>query len=86
MVMCSIQDTVAEYFMPPQCFQSEAQARRSFGDAVNSGEGDFSRHPEDFVLVLLGEFCPDDGSVEVASHIQVLCTGASLRTPKSEVK
>lgn len=65
MVMCSIRDKKAAAWLNPMFFLSEGQAVRSFSDAVNEGQGDIGKHPEDFDLFRLGYFDQLTGDVEV---------------------
>lgn len=65
LVMVSIYDTKAEAWMTPLFFQSGAQALRSFGDAVNDGQSEFAKHPEDYCLFRLGTFSAASGEVTV---------------------
>lgn len=65
LVACSIRDAAAEAWLTPMFFQSKGQAVRSFTDAVNSQEGDFGKHPEDYTLFAIGEFDPDSGTLVV---------------------
>lgn len=51
--MCSIRDEKAEAWMTPMFFQANAQAVRSFADAVRDSSSDFGKHPEDYHCLLL---------------------------------
>lgn len=64
--MCSFRDAKAEAWHTPLFFQSDAQAIRSFGDAVNGREPDneLARHPEDYTLFAVADWDPDTGTVE----------------------
>lgn len=74
---CSIRDTKAEAWTSPMFFQSNAQAVRSFGDAVKDRSSDFGKHPEDYHLFWVGEFDDQTGKLEamVPEH---LAHGANL--------
>lgn len=76
MVICSIQDSKAQAWLTPLFFQSNAQAVRSFGDAVNS-DTDFAKHPEDYTLFQVGEFDPSEGIVLGISPVS-LAVGVNL--------
>lgn len=56
----AIYDRKAEAFLKPVFVQSNGAALRSFGDAVNNPETEFSKHPEDYTMFALGEW--NDGS------------------------
>lgn len=79
LVACSIRDAKAEAFMTPMFFQSKAQAIRSFGDAVNNPESDFSKHPEDYTLFTLGLFDPETGKLEGYIQLTAVVTGLDLK-------
>ncbi len=61
--ICTIFDGKAEAYTQPMFFQSTGQAVRSFSDAVNDGESNFSRHPEDYTLFCLGEWDERSGKI-----------------------
>lgn len=52
----SVYDSAAKSFSHPFYVPREEQARRAFSDAVNSGTHEFSKHPGDYTLYLLGEW------------------------------
>ena len=62
--ICSVHDVKAEAWTTPMFFQSNAQAVRSFGDAVKDKSSDFGKHPEDYHLYAIGVFDQDEGVVE----------------------
>lgn len=57
------------------------EAERQFHDALtNSQEGSlFRTHPQDFSLILLGEFDPDKIEITETSK-QTICVGKPLQT------
>lgn len=61
--MFAIRDVKALAFMVPFFMPQEGMAIRAFQDMVNDKEHMCSRHPEDFALVLLGEFDDNNGAV-----------------------
>ena len=65
--ICVVRDVKAECYMNPMFFQSDAQAARSFKDAVNdnSGKSEIGQHPEDYALFALGNFDQRTGQIEV---------------------
>lgn len=75
--ICSIRDQKAEAWMTPLFFQSKAQAVRSFGDAVNDGQSEFSKHPEDYVLFYLGDWDPEYGAL-LPTEPESLAVGVNL--------
>lgn len=77
-VLCCIFDSVAGAWHMPLTLQSEAQAVRSFGDALNDGKSEFARHPEDYTLFCMGWFDPQDGSFEILEAPKKLANGSAL--------
>ena len=55
-IVCSVRDSASLLFGQPVFVAAKGQAIRSFQDEVNKGEGDLSRHPEDFELWQLCEW------------------------------
>ena len=75
--MCSIRDVKAEAWLTPMFFQANAQAIRSFGDAVGDRNSEFGKHPEDYNLYCLGSFDDQTGEVVVVEP-EHLAHGANL--------
>lgn len=63
LIVYSVRDLKAEYFISPFTLHSDAEAIRSFGDAVSKGGTTLSDHPEDFQLYKVGEFDIDSGLI-----------------------
>ena len=76
--ICSIRDSKAEAHLNPMFFQSTPQAVRSFSDAVNDPQTDFSKHPEDYMLFHLGSFDPRTGRIELLTQPLALISGENL--------
>lgn len=57
----AIRDTKTEQFLVPFYAPTCASAIRSFGDAVNDSQTQFSRHPEDYILFCLCAFDDEKG-------------------------
>lgn len=68
----SVFDDKAKVFSQPFFSNTKGSAVRAFADAVNGKESDFSRHPADYTLFLVGEW--DDQTGELSS------TGGALET------
>lgn len=77
-VICSIQDKVAAAWLPPMFFQSKGQALRSFVDVVNDQSSEFFKHPEDYVLFLIGDFDERTGVITVADAPTMLALGSNV--------
>lgn len=58
----SVYDSAAKCYSHPFYVPREEQAIRAFTDATNSPSHEFSKHPADYTLFLLGEFDDADGS------------------------
>ena len=69
---CSIHDTKAEAWMTPMFFQSNAQAVRSFGDAVRDANSEIGKHPEDYHLYVVGHFDPEEGMMEGVEPVHLI--------------
>lgn len=59
----TVKDVKAEYCIPPFTARTRAEAIRMFTEDVNSGKSQISRHPADFMLICVGEFDSDIGSI-----------------------
>lgn len=60
--MFAVFDNKADLYMTPFFFPANGQAIRAFSDLANDSNTVVGRHPEDYKLVVLGEF--DDGNAE----------------------
>lgn len=63
MSLYAVLDTKAGAFNNPNPIISRGAAIRAFTDAIASGNSDFSKHPEDYVLFCLGEFDNNTGVI-----------------------
>lgn len=61
-------DVKADVWKPPFTCQTRGVAVRAFGDAANDSESDIARHPEDYKLVLIGEWDDAHGLVRPVEH------------------
>ena len=59
----AVYDVKCEAYMTPFFIGSDAQAIRSFKDAIENPELPFGKHPEDFTLFQIGHFNDHDGEV-----------------------
>lgn len=59
-IVCSVFDKKSRTFSLPQVFANEEVARRSCALAMRDPDSVFSLYPEDYCLVILGEWCNDD--------------------------
>lgn len=67
-----VRDTVADAFNVPMFFPNNAFALRSLKDCVNSGEHNYSKHPEDYVLYRIGTFDDQTGQITGLDHEMVV--------------
>lgn len=56
LILLSVRDLKADYFLPPFTMRNSQEALRAFSDLVVKPGSTIHDHPEDFVLVRLGEF------------------------------
>lgn len=59
----SVYDKKVGAFMTPFFSRSKGEAVRSFTDACSDGQHQFVKHPEDYVLMALGEYDDQTGSI-----------------------
>lgn len=64
LLVFSVYDAKAAAFMTPFHMPTRGQALRAFGDVVADGKHDFSKHPEDFSLYVVGEFDQSTGKLD----------------------
>lgn len=60
----AVYDQKAKVYLPVFQARTVGAAERSFQDAVNAKDHHFSQHPEDFVLVELGDIDLETGVIE----------------------
>lgn len=65
MLMCSVFDKGVSAYMQPFFCRTNAEAIRSFSDAVGKSDTPFCTHPEDYVLMHVGVW--DDEKGDLAS-------------------
>lgn len=69
--MFTVHDTKAEAYLQPFFSQSRGAAIRSFDDAVNGGNEQFSRHAADYNLFHIGTWNPLTGMIETFPPISL---------------
>lgn len=86
--MVAIHDSVAQVWMQPQFVQTLDEAVRSLQDAMADGSHTFAKHPEDFVLYCVGEYCQETGDVRGIGPEKVVNCAALVKVlpVNSEVK
>lgn len=76
----AIRDTKVGTCNPPCIFDNDAVAMRGFGDLVSRDKDSMiALHPEDFVLLYLGEIDLETGVItQTPDMIRVLCTASDF--------
>lgn len=85
----SVYDVKAEAYMRPFFARSTGEGLRSFSDEVNSGnkESALSHHPEDFILMELGDWDELSGELKVLEKPRTINRGIDvLRKTEAVVK
>lgn len=73
MLMVSIRDTVADKFVSGISLEiNKSTAIRAFATLLVSERGVMHSNPQDFDLVLLGEFDADSGSLVPSEHTKLI--------------
>lgn len=76
MKLYSLFDSVANNFYSPSAFQSDALAKRSFGDLMTSER--YDRTKGDYALYYVGDFDTDNGSIVPCSAPVIICKGSDF--------
>ncbi len=79
----SIYDTAAAYYKNPFALQTDAQAKREFGD-IFDGDNPIATHPEHYYLVKLGTFDNANGDITPAPGKPTLLTGLEALAIKNQ--
>lgn len=82
-ILCCVEDRKAEQFGPVLGYANDADAIRSFVDAVNTPRDDSMvyLHPDDFDIIRIGVYDTDDGIVVSEVHRRLL-TGNEAKNVK----
>lgn len=79
----SVYDQKAEAYLPPFYLPNRAMAVRTFTDCVNSKDHQFGKHPQDYILVELGEWDDTSASFDLYPALKSLGTAFEyLRIPE----
>jgi len=81
----SVMDKAVQAYMTPFFCRSDAEAMRSFADAVSNPEHQFNRHVSDYVLYRVGLFDDAEGMVVPCQEPQRIVAGSSLGGRGDEV-
>lgn len=78
-------DRKAQYYLPLFQSRSEAEAIRSFSEAVISSESPVSRYPAEFDLVCLGQVDLETGSITPMHPVGLVINGlVALQAAQAE--
>lgn len=82
----AVLDKQVEAFLPPLCFRSEGEAKRSFIDACAAEQSQLSRHKADYSFCFLGYYDDNLGSFDCGAPVVVLegATALSSASPSEE--
>lgn len=71
----SIYDRKAQYYLPPFACRGDAEAHRTFAEAVSTSETPLSIYPADFDLVRLAQMDLETGAIIADSMPALLING-----------
>lgn len=74
--MFTIHDLKARAYLPPFFLPEEGMAKRTFADCVNSDSHQFSMHPEDYTLFMLGTW--DDSTSQAQLNNAAISLGNGI--------
>ena len=63
--MFTVYDSKAEAYLQPFFSSTTGLAIRSFTEAVNQNDHQFSKYPEDYTLFEIGSYNDEDGSFDI---------------------
>ena len=79
MKIFAIHDSKSEMYSNISVHPATGHASRAFQDAVNSGQGVLSSHPEDFTLFELANFDEKTGKIVPLTPAKVVCNGVDVK-------
>lgn len=77
--LVSIFDRKASVYGAPVMVRSVGEAERQFADLLSDTQTLPGKHPEDFDLVLCGQFDEDFGSLVPATSLVVIKSGSEVK-------
>ena len=84
--MFAIFDNKADVYMTPFFFPATGQAVRAFADLVGDERSTVSKHPDDYKLVLIGEWDDSTGVCKPLSQSISLGFGSDFVVKPSSLK
>jgi len=79
----TVHDSKAEAYLQPFFFKNDAVALRGFKQLVNQDGHQFNTNPEDYTLVVIGEYDETIGVLKSTDH-RAIATGLQVKTHDSE--
>jgi len=86
LIMTSVFDVKAKAYSRPIPMLTEGEAIRSFSDAVNDKTSIYWKHPEDFILFLIGSFDEVAGDLIPADKPVPLAKAVNVRLAETDTK
>ncbi len=80
MIIYTVYDSKAKYYLNPFIGASEGEALRQFIVAVNDPQHQFHQHAADFSLWKIGTFDPQTGRIDVYGTMQEHARAWELKT------
>lgn len=76
--MYTVRDRESQTFIKPFCMETDRDAKEGFKIVVNDGESNYSKFPNDFELIRLGEFDPRSGKITPHEDATSICWAKDL--------
>ncbi len=79
----TIYDNKAKAYLPPFYLPQRGMAIRTFGDCINDKQHQFSIHPEDYTLMMLGTW-DDSTAIAIATAPESIGNGLEFVVDENE--
>ncbi len=83
--MFAIYDSAALAYNAPFSFGQMGQAVRAFADLASDPNSNISKHPQDYVLFMIGQYNDNTGVMEPMEHVRLGKPGEWIDDPQVEV-
>lgn len=70
-ILVATYDIKTGVYARPTAFITDAQAVRSFGEAVNDKTTEFNKHPEDYSIFNIGSYDDNTGEIKPSKPVQL---------------
>lgn len=84
--MYAVFDKKVEAYLPPLCFRSEGEAKRSFMDALSAQESQFARHRADYSFAFVGMYDDNLGRLEPVNAPLHILDGATALSAEAVIE